>query len=260
MITLNRALRVAKHALPLEALVPVACGISVGLGKLAPEKAEAALNRPSTSAATAPSGSSASRVALVIGNADYPDANTPLAHPAKDAQALAGALRRNGFDVEVQQNLGREDMTRALERFKAKIRPGAVALVSYGGFGIQVGRQSFMIPVDAQIWKEADVRRVGISIESVLADMNSQGADVKLAILDASRRNPFERRFRAVSAGLGAIDTPQGTLLLSATAPGKVAYDGAGERSLLIGELLKELEAPGVGAETVFNRTKIGVS
>ena len=255
------ALRLAKYALPLVGLFPVAFGISLGLEKLAPEKAEAALNEaPAFQSSARAVSATASRVALVIGNSNYPDANAPLRHPGKDAQAMADELRRSGFDVDVQENLGNEEMKRAFERFKARIRPGSVALVSFGGFGIQVGRQSYLIPTDAHIWKEADVRRDGVSIESVLSDMHSQGAGVKLAILDASRRNPFERRFRGLSAGLAAIDAPQGTLFLSAAAPGKVAYDAAGEHSLLIGELLKEINAPGQSAEVAFNRTRIGVS
>jgi Caspase domain len=252
------ALGLAKYIVPAVGLVPLAFGISFALGKLAPEKAQAALNE--TPARHSPVSGGASRIALVIGNSDYPDANTPLRQPVKDAQALAEQLRRSGFDVDVHENLGKEEMTRAVESFTAKIRPGSVAFVSFGGFGIQVGRQSYMVPVNAQIWKEADVRRDGISIDSVLTEMHNRGASVKLAIIDASRRNPFERRFRGVSSGLAAIDAPQGTLMMSAAAPGKVAYDVDGEHSLLIGELLKEINAPGVSAEVVFNHTRVGVS
>jgi hypothetical protein len=250
------ALGAVKYALPLAALVPVAFGMSLAIGKLAPEQTKPALAK----APVFQSAVSASRVALIIGNALYPDANAPLMHPVKDAQALALQLRRNGFDVDLRTDLGKDEMKRAVEVFKAKIKPGSVALVSYGGLGIQAGRESYMIPVDAHIWKETDVRRDGVSIESLLADMHARGASVKLAILDASRRNPFERRFRGLSAGLATIDAPLGTLLVSAAAPGKVVDDVGGSHSLLIGELLKEINAPGVGAEIVFSQTRVGVS
>ena len=254
------ALRVAKYALPLAGLVGMAFGISATLEKLAPQTAEAAFSQPSQPSRAAKAAPGSARVALVIGNSEYPDANAPLRHPGKDAQALADELQRNGFDVEVQENLGKEEMKGAVERFKGKIRPGTAALLAYAGFGIQIDRQTYMIPVDAQIWKEPDVRRDGVSVDSVLSDMHARGAEVKIAILDASRRNPFERRFRGFSAGLAAIDAPAGTLLLSAAAPGKVAYDVDGEHSLLMGELLKEISAPGVSAEMVFNHTRVGVS
>ena len=72
-------------------------------------------------------------------------------------------------------------------------------MLFFGGYGVQVGRESYMIPVDAAIWKEADVRRDGVSIEPVLDAMKEQGAKAKLVVLDASRRNPYERRFRSFS-------------------------------------------------------------
>ena len=93
-------------------------------------------------------------------------------------------------------------MRRAFDELYGKIKPGSVALIFFSGFGVQSSRQSYMIPVDAQIWTEADVRRDGFSLETVLGEINSRGAGVKIALIDASRRNPFERRFRSFSAGL----------------------------------------------------------
>ena len=75
-----------------------------------------------------------------------------------------------------------------------------------------------MIPVDAQIWTEPDVRRDGFSLETVLGEINSRGAGVKIALIDASRRNPFERRFRSFSAGLAPVIAPNGTLVMYSAA------------------------------------------
>ena len=79
-----------------------------------------------------------------------------------------------------------------------------------------------LIPINAQIWAENDIRRDGISVEAVLSEINSRGARVKILVIDASRRNPYERRFRQAPAGLATIDAPAGTLMISAVAPGKV--------------------------------------
>ena len=76
------------------------------------------------------------------------------------------------------------------------IRSGSSAFFFFSGYGIQTGRQTYLIPVNAQIWTEGEVRRDGIGIDTVLAEMNARGASMKLAIVDGSRRNPFERRFR----------------------------------------------------------------
>ena len=75
-----------------------------------------------------------------------------------------------------------------------------------------------MIPVDAQIWTEPDVRRDGFSLETVLGEINNRGAGVKIALIDASRRNPFERRFRSFSAGLAPVIAPNGTLVMYSAA------------------------------------------
>jgi hypothetical protein len=111
--------------------------------------------------------------------------------------------------------------------------------------------------VNAQIWTEADVRRDGFSLDSILAEMNTRGAKIKIAILDASRRNPFERRFRAVAAGLAPAVAPRGTAVMYAAAPGSVLRDS--ERQYFMSELLKEIARPGK-IEEVFNRTLAAVS
>ena len=49
------------------------------------------------------------RVALVIGNASYPDAGSPLSSTIGDARAIADEFRRNGFDVDHKENLGSAD-------------------------------------------------------------------------------------------------------------------------------------------------------
>jgi uncharacterized caspase-like protein len=201
------------------------------------------------------------RVALVIGNGHYPDASAPLTQPINDARALTAALRGNGFDVDVVEDATRDDLTRAVERLKSKIRPDSVVMLFFGGYGVQVGRESYMIPVDAAIWKEADVRREGVSIESVLDVMKEQGACAKLVVIDASRRNPYERRFRTFSHGLAPINAPDNALVLSSATPGKVADDSKGQHSVLMTELLSNLNMRStVAAETVFNKTRIAIA
>jgi len=207
----------------------------------------------------------ASRIALVIGNGNYPDASAPLAQPINDARALTAALRRNGFDVDVVEDAGKDDMNRAIGRLKSKIRPDSVVMLFFGGYGVQVGRESYMIPVDAVIWKEADVRRDGFSIEQVLDVMKEQGARAKLVVIDASRRNPYERRFRKFSHGLAPINAPDNALILTSATPGKVADDSAGPTSVLVTELLNNLNAnldtkTAAGVETVFNKTRVAIS
>src|SRR4051812_40027372 len=209
---------------------------------------------------TAPSLAAGDRFALVIGNAKYPDAEAPLKEPINDARDMAEELKRDGFNVEVGENLTGEAMRRAFERFYGKIKPGSVALIFFSGFGVQSSRQSYMIPVDAQIWTEADVRRDGFSLETVLGEINSRGAGVKIALVDASRRNPFERRFRSFSAGLAPVIAPNGTLVMYSAALSSVVGDNGSDHSLFVRELLKEIRVPDLMAEETLNRTRVGVT
>src|SRR5258706_10983177 len=200
------------------------------------------------------------RFALVIGNAKYPDAEAPLKEPINDARDVADELKRDGFNVELGENLTGEAMRRAFDKLYARIKPGSVALIFYSGFGVQSGRQSYMIPVDAQIWTEADVRRDGFSLETVLGEINGRGAGVKIALIDASRRNPFERRFRSFSAGLAPVIAPNGTLVMYSAALSSVISDNGGDHSLFVQELLKEIHVPDLMAEETLNRTRVGVT
>jgi uncharacterized caspase-like protein len=200
-----------------------------------------------------------SRLALVIGNGHYPDASAPLTQSINDARALSSSLRKNGFDVDMVEDATKDDMVRAVNRLKSRIKRDTVVMLFFGGYGVQAGRESYMLPVDAAIWKESDVRRQGVSIEGVLNMMKEQGAKAKLVVVDASRRNPYERRFRAYSHGLAPIGTPDNALILSSASPGKVVDDGKGEHSVLVSELLANLNAQG-SAESVFNKTRVAIS
>ncbi len=207
------------------------------------------------SAATA-----ADRFALVIGNAKYPDADAPLKEAINDAHAIADELKRDGFTIEVGDNLTGDQMRKAFERLYGHVKPGSVALIFFSGYGVQSNRQSYMMPVDAQIWTEADVRRDGISLETVLGEINNRGAGVKIALIDASRRNPFERRFRSFSAGLAPVIAPNGTLVMYSAALSSVISDNGGDHSLFVQELLKEIHVPDLMAEETLNRTRVGVT
>lgn len=240
-------------AAALVGTVSLAIGAHAALNMRALDAAKA-VSTENVDAATQPG-----RLALVIGNGHYPDANAPLTQSINDARALSAALRQDGFDVDMVEDATKDDMVRAIARLKSRITHDSVVMLFFGGYGVQAGRESYMIPVDATIWKESDVRRNGISIESVLGVMKEQGARAKLVVVDASRRNPYERRFRTFSHGLAPISAPDNALILTSASPGKVVDDARGEHSVLVSELLNNLNAQ-ASAEAVFNMTRVAIS
>src|SRR5258705_8188920 len=173
------------------------------------------------------------RLALEIGNSSYPDADAPPAQTANDARALASTLRKDAFDVDLVQEATGEDMARAIARLKAKVRPDSTVLVYFAGFGVQSDGESYVIPVDAKIWYEDDVRREGVSIDRLLSELKNSGAHIRLAVIDASRRNPYERRVRSYSHGLAPVEAGENALILTSIPPGQVVDDADGSRSLL---------------------------
>ena len=214
-----------------------------------------AQNAPSSTAAT-----NAPRVALVIGNARYPDANSPLKTPINDSRLVANALKQAGFAVTQGENLTGQAMRQTFDQFFDSVKTGSIALLFFSGYGIQSDHENYLIPIDAQIWTEAEVRRDGLSLVRILDEINHRGAAVKITLLDASWRNPFERRFRTHSAGLASVDAPPGTLVMYSTSISSAQSDNGGSNSLFVSELLKNVGAPNLTAEEALNRTRMAIS
>jgi hypothetical protein len=200
----------------------------------------------------------ADRVALVIGNADYPSA--PLRNPVNDARAMSRALRELGFEVFSLENANRQRMEQAIVRFAGRLTEDSSGLFYYAGHGIQVNGRNYLVPVDAKIDSEREMRIETVGVHLVLDELGYAGNRINIVILDACRNNPFERRLRGGSRGLAAIDAARGTLIAYATAPGSVALDGDGRNGIYTEELLGALQNPGLQVEEVFKRVRIGVA
>jgi hypothetical protein len=200
------------------------------------------------------------RVALVIGNADYKLG--PLLNPVNDARSISDALRAAGFDVIKYENLATlADMKKAVREFGLRIQNGGVGLFYYAGHGMQVNGNNYLIPVQAEIYKEEEVEFESLDVNFVLAQMESAHNRMNIIILDACRDNPFSRSWRSTSAskGLAFINAPAGTLIAYATAPGSVASDGSGNNGLYTEEILKQINKKGLKIEDVFKNVRAGV-
>ena len=209
-------------------------------------------------AAAATSPASEPRVALVIGNAAYPDA--ALRNAVNDARGMTRALRQLGFTVLAHENVGKRAMEQAVLDFGRRIADGGVGLIYFAGHGLQVRGRNYLVPVDARIADESATRVAAVDVDLLLEQIASARNRVNVIILDACRNNPFERRMRGTSLGLAAVDAARGTLVAYATAPGSVAADGDGEHGLYTEELLRALQVPGLKIEEVFKRVRTAVA
>jgi LPXTG-motif cell wall-anchored protein len=209
-----------------------------------------ALSAPSPAAAE-------ERIALVIGNGNYSEG--ALKNPVNDARDMASLLKSQGFQVTLKLNAGVKDMEESVRQFGLALRRGGVGLFYFAGHGLQVGGSNYLVPVDAKIVSESDVRFECVDAGRVLGKMEDAGNSLNIVILDACRNNPFARSFRSTERGLAEMRAPTGSIIAYATAPGSVAADGAGANGVYTKHLLKNMRTPGLSITDVFMRVRMGV-
>src|SRR5450631_2677356 len=199
------------------------------------------------------------RVALVIGNGAYAHARH-LPNPSHDADDVAAALKRTGFQTIVGIDLDQAGMQDAAIRFARAARTADVAMFYYSGHALQFAGVNYMIPVDAQLRDEADLRRM-IRVDEVVADLQ-QAKNLRILVLDSCRDNPLAdelkrsigiTRSASIGRGLVKIDSPEGMIIAYATQAGRTAEDGDGYNSPYTAAFLKNIEAKDeIG--TIFRR------
>jgi hypothetical protein len=208
------------------------------------------------------------RVAFVVGNGAYK--NVPaLPNPAVDAKSMAKLLRNVGFEVVEGSNLTRDRMTEKLLDFGKKAEGADVALFFYAGHGIAVNGANYLLPVDADLKSEMDVK-LGAAINVDLTLEQTMGeAKVKLVFLDACRDNPFAAKIRSakatrsanVGSGLAEMKSGEGTLIAFATGPGQTALDGeAGTNSPFTRALVANIAQPGIEIQQAMTKVRAQVS
>jgi uncharacterized caspase-like protein len=208
------------------------------------------------------------RVAFVVGNGAYKNV-TSLPNPPIDAKAIAGLLRNVGFEVVEGTNLTRDTMTERLLEFGKKAQGADVAVFFYAGHGIAVDGTNYLLPVDADLKSEMDVK-LGSAINiDVTLDQTMGDAKVKLVFLDACRDNPFAAKIRSaarsrsvnVQTGLAEMKSGEGTLIAFATGPGQTALDGQeGTNSPFTRALMANLTKPGVEIQQAMTLVRAQVN
>src|ERR1700754_2029545 len=207
------------------------------------------------------------RVAFVVGNGAYKNV-AALPNPAIDAKSMASVLRNIGFEVVEGSNLTRDKMTERLLEFGKKAQGADVALFFYAGHGIAISGTNYLLPVDADIKSEMDVKLgAAINIDLTL-DQTMSDAKVKLVFLDACRDNPFAAKIKstatrsvAVGSGLAEMKSGEGTLIAFATGPGQTALDGTdGQNSPFTRALISHITQPGIEIQQAMTEVRSQVN
>jgi hypothetical protein len=198
------------------------------------------------------------RLALVIGNGAYQTA--PLKNPLNDAEDMAATLKHLGFKVILKTNADQRTMEDTIRNFGKQLRNGGVGLFYFAGHGIQLGGRNYLMPVDAKIESESDVKYESVDAGRVLGKMEDAENQLNIVILDACRNNPYARAFRSDQSGLARMDAPTGSLIAYATAPGEVAADGLERNGIFTKRLIHHMMTPNLSIEQVLKRVRIDVA
>ncbi len=190
------------------------------------------------------------RVALVIGNGAY--ANEPrLPNPSHDAEDVAAALKRSNFDVILGTDLTQAAMEEATIKFARASRNADVAIFYYSGHAMQFNGINFLMPVDAKLEDEADLKRM-TRVDEILDDLQ-QAKNLRILVLDSCRDNPLAdslkrsiglTRGASIQRGLSKMEAPLGTIISFSTQAGNTARDGDGRNSPYTTAFLKHIEEP----------------
>src|SRR5471030_47966 len=208
------------------------------------------------------------RVAFVVGNGAYKNV-AQLPNPPIDAKAMASVLRNAGFDVVEGINLTRDKMTERLLEFGKKTQGADVAVFFYAGHGIAVDGTNYLLPIDADIKSEMDVKLGNAINVDLTLDQTMNDSKVKLVFLDACRDNPFAAKIKAgastrsvsVQTGLAEMKSGEGTLIAFATGPGQTALDGQeGANSPFTRALISHITTPGVEIQQAMTEVRAQVN
>ena len=206
------------------------------------------------------------RKAMVIGMSDY-GANRSLENTLNDADDIADVFTRLGFEVTLLKNNDLRNLTANLTAWYRTIERNDMAVFYFAGHGLELDGQNYLVPVDAEINSQTDVRFATLNVNQVLGNMEEKGVVMKLIILDACRDNPFKRSWnleRGKNAqGLAGMEAPRGTYIAFAASPGATAHDD-GTYNLRNGVfthfLKQELVKAGATIDEIFNNVTGGVA
>ena len=195
------------------------------------------------------------RFALVIGNAAYRNLK-PLPNTVNDAEDIATALGKLGYQVDLRRNLDIDSLDEAVSAYIRKLEQdaGNEGFFWYAGHGIQLGNDgNFLLPVDfPQIEDRPDTRtriaRNAYALNDLLIELERTRNRANVVVLDACRNNPLpaSNRNTAASRGLAMVSsTPPDLIIMYSTAAGSVAADGTGKRNSPFTEaFLKHMAKP----------------
>src|SRR5579883_2620822 len=200
------------------------------------------------------------RIALVIGEAAYPD--QPLATTANDAGLIAQTLQAAGFDVVGARDLDEKSLRQAFRDFLDKASaagPDGVDFVYLSGRALQYAGDNYFVPVDAQLARDVDIPIETVKIADFAHALAAISGRSHIVVVDGARANNFAQG-TPLAPGLALVDAEPGELIAYNAAPGTVAPDEQGPYGVYGKDLAGALRQGGVPIDDVFAQTRLQVN
>jgi uncharacterized protein len=200
------------------------------------------------------------RVALIVGNGSYQNV-PPLPTTLNDAGDIAQSFERLGFATTKLTNASYDDFRRAIRKFNELTQKADIAVIYFGGHGLEAGGENWLLPVDADLRTDLDIAQEAIGLNGLMQSVG-RVAVLGMVILDASRNNPFGARMqrtgqtRSVDRGLARVEPNQNVLVAYASKDGTTNEDRGGRNSPYAAALLKYLESPGLDINFMFRKVR----
>ena len=194
------------------------------------------------------------RVALLIGNWDYPYYKKPLTSPRKDVEDMCEALMKLGFEKPVvARNYSKKEMEDAMVTFLKDANTAEVAVVFYSGHGVQFGKKNYLLPNDYKnnIYDydndskiQSILNELCITGQDIIYKMDSIECKKKFLFLDACRDYSFDGSKGEHTDSFVKMKSNE-TCVFYATEKGTVAYEAGHEKnSFFTKALLDGLNEP----------------
>jgi uncharacterized caspase-like protein len=204
------------------------------------------------------------KIALVIGNQNYThikEDEMKLTNTAQDAVNIKKALEASGFEIFPSHHSSTEYQTaghlrETILNFNDLAEDADIALFYYSGHAIQYNDSNWLLPTNANINKESDLKDMAVNLDNVLLTYQhdkKRPERTNIIILDACRTNPFHKQ----ATGLADVVPDPESLIAFATSPGKVAKD-SGYYSAAFQRILSEMGGLRIQRVFDFIRQEVG--
>lgn len=202
----------------------------------------------------APAAFAAERYALLIGNAEYEDAE-PLENPLNDIDLVGEALERADFSVTRATDVDYLGMLSALNNFTRVVEKveNPVLFVYFSGYAVQIGGDNYLLPTDASGRTLTGLRNRSLAVSEVTKTLRALGNGLKVVLFDAAHENPF-LTLTDIPEGLAEPKNADGIHYAYASAPG-TAYDYEGTPiSPFASAFVGAISIPGIVLEDAFRK------